>query len=85
MTNMKTATIREVQHNLSRILRWVHDGEVVVVTKHRRAVANIVPTQPKRTPVAWPDFAARAKANWKDSARGKAVSRIIIDERAERL
>ena len=33
---MKTTTVREVQHNLTRILRWIEDGEVVEVTFVRR-------------------------------------------------
>ena len=82
---MKTATVTEVQRHLSEILRWVHDGEVVVITKHRREVANIVPSESKRKTLVWPDFAARARKNWQSALRGKPVSRIIIDERDERL
>jgi antitoxin (DNA-binding transcriptional repressor) of toxin-antitoxin stability system len=29
MPDMKKATIREVQHNFSRVLKWVADGEEV--------------------------------------------------------
>jgi prevent-host-death family protein len=84
MSNMKTTTVRDVQHNLSKILRWVEDGEVVVVTRHNRAVANIVPSARQVRPAAWPDFAKRLRAIWGDPPPGKAASRIIIDERNER-
>jgi antitoxin (DNA-binding transcriptional repressor) of toxin-antitoxin stability system len=80
---MKTTTVREVQHNLSRILQWVQDGEVVAVTKHRRVIANIVPSAPKSARITWPDFAGRLKRIWKDAPRGEAVSRVIINEREE--
>jgi antitoxin (DNA-binding transcriptional repressor) of toxin-antitoxin stability system len=81
MSNMKTTTIREVQHNLSKILRWVEDGEVVVITRHKRAVANLVRAVPKGGAIQWPDFTARTKAIWGGIQGGKPASRIIIDER----
>ena len=84
MANMKRATVREVQHNLSKILGWIEDGEVVVITRHRRAVANLVPSAPKDRMTDWPDFTGRMKAIWGNVPRGKPASRIIIDERTER-
>ena len=84
MSYMKKANIREVQHNLSKILRWVGDGETVVVTRHNRAIANIVPSEENRLPARWPDFAGRLKSIWKETPHGKSVSAIIIDERSER-
>lgn len=84
MSNMKMTTIREVQHNLSRILRWVEDGEVVVVTRHKRVVAHIVPSTPSDHETKWPDFAGRMKSIWDKAPSGKSASRIIIDERTER-
>ena len=84
MSNMKTTTVREVQHNLSRILRWVEDGEVVVITRHKRVVANLVPSAPSGATIQWPDFTGRMKAIWGNVPQGKPASRIIVDERSER-
>jgi prevent-host-death family protein len=84
MSNMKTTTVREVQHNLSKILRWVEDGEVVVITRHKRVVANLVPSAPRDRAIVWPDFTGRMKAIWRNVPDGKPASRIIIDERNER-
>lgn len=84
MSNMKKATVREVQHNLSKILRWVDDGEVVVITRHNRVVANLVPSAPKDRETHWPDFTERMKAIWGKVPDGKPASRIIIDERTDR-
>jgi antitoxin (DNA-binding transcriptional repressor) of toxin-antitoxin stability system len=81
---MKTTTVREVQHNLTKILRWIEDGEVVVITRHKRAVAKLVPSVPKERQTQWPDFTERMKAVWGSVPKGKPVSRIIIDERTER-
>ena len=84
MSNMKTATVRDVQHNLSKILRWIEDGEVVVITRHKRVVANLVPSAPKSRTIDWPDFTERMKAIWGNVPGGKPASSIIIDERTER-
>ena len=84
MSNMKTTTVREVQHNLNKILRWIEDGEVVVITRHKRVVANLVPSAPKRGATDWPDFTGRMKAIWGKAPGGKPTSKIIIDDRTER-
>jgi antitoxin (DNA-binding transcriptional repressor) of toxin-antitoxin stability system len=83
MSNMKTTTVREVQHNLNKILQWVEDGEAVAITRHKRTVANLVPSSPKRR-TEWPDFAKRIKSIWGKAPRGKPASKLIIDERTER-
>ena len=84
MSNTKTTTVREVQHNFSKILRWIEDGEIVVITRHKRAVANLVPSSPKGRTFEWPDFTERIKRIWKLAPVGKPASRIIVDERSER-
>jgi antitoxin (DNA-binding transcriptional repressor) of toxin-antitoxin stability system len=81
---MKTTTVRDVQHNLKKILQWIEDGEVVTVTRHKRVVANIVPSTPASRKVEWPDFAGRLAEIWGKGAHGKPASTIIIDERNER-
>ena len=82
--NVKTTTVREVQHNFGKILRWIEDGEVVVITRHKRVVANLVPSVPKDRKTEWPDFTKRMTAIWGNVPAGKPASRIIIDERNER-
>lgn len=84
MSNMKKTTVREVQHNLAKILRWVEDGEVVVITRHKRVVAKLVPSALKDRKTHWPDFTERMRSIWRDVPEGKPASRIIIDERTER-
>src|SRR5262249_60358588 len=82
-TTVRTATIREAQHNLPRILRSVSRGEVVEITRRNRVVARLVPAAPR--PVGGlPDFVARARAIWGRRPAGKATSEIVIESRAER-
>jgi len=84
MTHMKTATIREAQHNLQKILRLVAQGEIVAITRRNQIVARLIPAT--QAPVnGLPDFVARARALWGKHPAGKPTSDLVIDGRAERL
>jgi len=83
MTHMRTATVREAQHNLPKILRSVSRGEVVEITRRNRVVARLVPAAP-RPAGGLPDFVARARAIWGRRPGGKPTSEIVIEARAER-
>src|SRR2546427_5387786 len=80
---MRTATIREAQHDLPSILRAVSRGEVVEITRRNRVVARLVPAAP-RPAGGLPDFVARARAIWGRRPGGKPTSEIVIEARAER-
>ena len=80
---MKTTTVREVQHNLNKVLRWVEDGEAVAITRRKRVVAKLVPSTSTGR-MEWPDFTKRMKSIWGKAPRGKAASKVIIEERFER-
>ena len=82
MSNMKTATVREVQHNLSEVLSCVERGEEVAVLRRGKVVARLVPPGPR--PVVSPDFLARARAVWGDEPAGVALSQIASESRGER-
>ncbi len=84
LTHMRTATVREAQHNLPRILRAVARGEVVEITRRNRTVARLVPAT-RRPEGGLPDFVARARAIWGRGPEGQATSEIVIENRAERL
>jgi prevent-host-death family protein len=49
---MKTASVREVQHNLARVLEMVSRGQEIAVTKRGRVIARIVPARDRRARVA---------------------------------
>lgn len=84
MCNMKTASVRKVQHHLSEVLRWVEHGQEVSITRRNRIIARMVPAGINK-PIEWPDFLGRAKAIWGDRPKGAPASRIIIEQRADRL
>ncbi|MEZ5415710.1 MAG: type II toxin-antitoxin system Phd/YefM family antitoxin [Opitutaceae bacterium] len=72
---MKSVTLRHMQHHLSEVMRHVDQGNEVLVTRRRRAIAKLVPVQPA-THATWPNFAARAEA-----IKGKSLSASILEER----
>ena len=83
---MKTATVRDVQHHLGKVLAWVEKGEEVLVTRRSKTVARLVPSGPDRLPaVPLPDFAGRARAIWGAKPKGGGLSKAILDGREERL
>ena len=85
MANMKTASVRKVQHHLSEVLRWIERGQEVNITRRNRIVARMIPAGHGRSPVEWPNFLERAQMTWGKRPQGKPLSRIIIEERADRL
>jgi antitoxin (DNA-binding transcriptional repressor) of toxin-antitoxin stability system len=83
MCHMKTASIREVRHDFSRILEWVTSGEEVAITKRRETVARLLPaTRRKITRVKMPDVTARLKKVFgRKVISDKAMKRILDENR----
>lgn len=79
---MKTATVREIQHNLSEVLSWVESGEEVQVLRRNKVVARLLPPQPQ--PSRSPDFVARARSIWGDDPAGTPLSEIVSESRGDR-
>ena len=71
---MRTASIRELRHDLSRVLAWVADGDVVVITKRRQTVARLVPVNPRKH--------ARAKMPDITACLRKVFGAKVISDRA---
>ena len=80
--DMKTATVRQIQHSFKTVLAWVEAGENVVTRRNRR-VAEI--TRPhvgsRRRPVR-PDFMSRLKTVFPAPLPGKSNAELIGEERA---
>lgn len=85
---MKTASAREVQHEFSSYLARASQGESVIITKHGRKMAQLVPVKPsaRKKTLAWPDFDARMKRHFPDGVpTGKTASALITESREERF
>lgn len=79
MCHMKTATIRQMRHDLSTVLAWVAEGEEVTVLKRAKPVARLCPLRPAELQPRpkMPDFAARAKEIFGD----KVIPNMVLEER----
>jgi prevent-host-death family protein len=84
MLDMKTASVRDVQHHFSKVLAWVEKGEEVQITRRNKLVAKIVPADAQGTAVILPAFAARARQIWGETRVGKSLTETVLGEREER-
>jgi prevent-host-death family protein len=85
MLDMRRASIREIQHHLSKVLRYVEEGEEVYITRRNKIIAKIVPqAEPATGDVEYPKFTERAKKNLRSGNR-KPLSDTIVEQRDERI
>ena len=65
---MKTATVRDLRNNFSKLEAWLKDGMEICIEKRGEPVAMLTAMKPRRHParIEGPDFAARRKAIWGD-------------------
>ena len=85
---MKTASAREVHHEFCRYLTQASKGEAVVITKHGRKMAQLVPVtkSAKAKPPVWPDFKERITRHFPDGIpAGKSPGTLITESREERF
>ena len=85
LLDMKSVSIREVQHHLSKVLAWVDQGDEVQITRRNRPVAKIVPPDAPPTRGALPAFTQRARQIWDDHRETETLSRTIVSSREERV
>jgi antitoxin (DNA-binding transcriptional repressor) of toxin-antitoxin stability system len=75
---MKKASVRELLHNVTGVMRWVEGGETVELTKRGKVIAELRPPTPKKPrKVRMPDFLARTKSYCGDF--------VLTDEAYQRL
>ena len=64
---MKTATIRDLRYDFSRVEAWIRNGSEIELTRHGRPIARITPLpKPSKTKLVKPDIMARLKETWGD-------------------
>ena len=62
---MKTATIREAQHHLSRLMEEVEKGQEIVLTRRGKQVGKLVPVEnpedPREKKIDWATWAVKQR------------------------
>ena len=72
---MKTVTFTEFRRNASEVLDLVEKGESIRVLRHGKAVAMIVPVEPREAKPAWKRPGLRLVT------AGVSLSRAVREER----
>ena len=60
MLDMKSASIRAVQHGLAALIAEVEQGEEIIITRRDRPVARLLPITPAAAPSTGTPAALRA-------------------------
>jgi antitoxin (DNA-binding transcriptional repressor) of toxin-antitoxin stability system len=64
---MKTATLRDLRNDFSKLEAWLGEGEQICIEKRGQPIAMLMPVDAATVKeVKTPDFAARRKAIWGD-------------------
>ncbi len=71
---MKTATVRELRTAFPRVESWLAEGELVLITKSGKPVAQLGPPPGP----AKPDFATRFGAVAMRSVHAKAIDAVAL-------
>jgi prevent-host-death family protein len=78
---MRTASIRDLRHDLNRVLDWVNNGEEVAITKHRRTVARLLPAvSAKSAATSMPDITARLKKVFGNKVISQQAMKSLLDD-----
>jgi antitoxin (DNA-binding transcriptional repressor) of toxin-antitoxin stability system len=62
---MKTATVRDLRNNFSKLEAWLGEGEEIRIEKRGKPIAFLSATRRTgKTRISKPDWAARRRAIW---------------------
>jgi prevent-host-death family protein len=88
---METIGIRELKENLSRYMKKVKTGEIIIVTDRKKEIAIIMPLENKAKEEKIYQLIQRGVACWSGGkpvgiprrviSRGKSVSGAVIEDR----
>ena len=82
---MKTATVRELRNNYTRLLAWIAAGEEIVITQRGKSIARLTPEVRADSPeVDWSQSAAVGRDRSQESLLTAAESAQLLAEAGER-
>jgi antitoxin (DNA-binding transcriptional repressor) of toxin-antitoxin stability system len=74
---MKTATVRQLRTEFPRIESWLTEGETVVITKHKKVVAELIAPRNRIKP----NFAKRFGGKIPAARSGKGAVDLLLEDR----
>ena len=77
---MKTASVRDLRFDFSKIERLLRQGEEVEITKRREVIATLVPKRKTERP-PMPDFMARLRESFGDTILTPTGAELISQDR----
>lgn len=84
---MKTATIREAQHHLSKLMEEVEKGQEIVLTRRGKQVGKLVPMEkpedPRERKIDWAAWAVEQR-EWLEGMPVIKKSAILQDREGYR-
>ncbi len=84
IVHMKTATVRDLRNDFSRLEAWIREGEEVRIEKRGQPVAVLSPYREHPDgAIRNPDFAARLKAIWGDRVFSEEEVRAMREAELE--
>lgn len=84
-SNVKSLSVRHVQHHLAAVLAEVEAGEEIEVVRRGRPVARIVPLPATSSQACdWSDAEQRLQAVYPTPIGGTTASQLILEGRGER-
>jgi len=79
---MKTATLRQLRNETSMLVKWVEEGETVLVTKRSIPLFKLLPVPPLGSKsFQIPNFEERQERIFPDGALAYSAAELIAEER----
>ena len=83
---MKSATVRELRNNYSKVLKWVAKGEEVEVTRRGKVVAKVIPpTSVAPAEVDWSKSAALNRKPWSVSLTSDQSESVLAGSQCDHV
>lgn len=77
---MKKATVRDLRYHFSEVEGLLREGKEVQVTKRRRVIARLVPTE-QAAPPRLPDFLGRLRRIYRGKPLRVSGADLVVEER----
>ena len=75
---MKKVQVNEVREKLAKYLSQAEQGEEIIITKHSKPIAKLMPVESKRS-----EFPDLSEFREKIAVRGKSMSEEVSEMRRE--